>query len=88
MAAVQVDDLHEIPLGTFAVVLPASTYATFTLRGPIGQLGKLKSYARKTWIPSSKYKLKYPYWYEMYGDRFKGMDPASELDLYFPIVAE
>ncbi len=87
MAGVRVDDFSEIPVGTFAVVLPASTYAKFVLRGPIAELGRLKSYARRTWFPSSKYNIKHPYWFEVYGKQFKGMDPSSELDLYYPIVA-
>ena len=87
MAAVQVADFDEIPLGTFAIVLPASTYARFTLHGPVKGIGKLKSYVRKIWFPSSGYKLAHPYWYEVYGEQFRGgVEPTSELELYFPIV--
>jgi AraC family transcriptional regulator len=86
---VEVERVGELPLELVAKVLPATTYAVFTVKGEeITSDWGTRIY--KGWLPQSGYEEAHPYLIEFYdSERFKGMDnPESELDLYLPVVKQ
>ncbi len=86
MAADEVDNLDVIPVRMVAKRLPATTYAVFTVRGGLKELGEGFRYAYDTWLPHSGYEIAHPYDFEFYQDgRFKGDADDSEIDIYIPI---
>ncbi|MBN2565369.1 MAG: GyrI-like domain-containing protein [Candidatus Eisenbacteria bacterium] len=87
LAGVQVSKMSETPLGMVARVLPASTYAVFTHRVADGYEA---TYERiEEWLEEADYAEAYPYDFQLYDSRFKGMgDPESELDIYVPVMKD
>ncbi len=81
----EVGSLDAIPEALFAKVLPAATYAVFTVKGGIPKISETFMYAYGSWIPASPYEVAHPYDFEYYDERFKDDDPDTELDLYIPI---
>ncbi len=82
---VEVNDLQEIPLEMFGLVLPQSKYATFTFKGKNMFSGG--DYIWKEWFPQSKYEEAYSILIQVYDrTRFQGLeDENSELDYLVPI---
>ncbi len=83
---VEVTQLEEVPIELLVKILPASTYAVFTLRGQ--QI--LSDWSREIyqhWLPGSGYRCAYPYAFQLYDERFQGLDhlDQSVLDLYIPL---
>ena len=67
-------------------VLPAGEYATATLRGPeITSDWAQRIY--QEWLPEAGYGQVHDFMYELYDQRFKGLDQLedSEVDIYIPI---
>ena len=75
-----------VPLETVVKVLPATTYAVFTLRGQeiVGDWS-LAIYGE--WLPESGYELAHQYHIQYHDGSFKGFDhlDKSSLDVYVPI---
>lgn len=70
-------------------VLPASSYAVFTLSGE--QItSDWYQIIYRSWMPGSGYREAYRYSFQMYDQRFKGTKrlDESELDLYIPVTAD
>jgi len=70
-------------------VLPACSYAVFTLKGEeITSDWYQKIY--QSWMPGSGYREAYPYSFQLYDRRFKGMDRLEDsvIDLYIPVEHE
>ena len=88
MAGVEVTDVEDLPAEMFVKVLPACTYAVFTLRFVDG-FGQ--AYERIWgWLAESPYTTD-PYAFDIqrYGSRFTGPeDPESEVDIYVPVRLE
>jgi predicted transcriptional regulator YdeE len=86
MVGVEMSEIADLPLPTFAKVLPAGQYAVFTLKGEemVKDWGKA---IYKEWLPSSDYKEAFQCTIERYDeDRFKGWgDPESEVEIWVPI---
>ena len=80
-----VSDLAETPDILFGKILPAATYAVFTVKGGVDKISETFRYAYDQWLPASKYQMAYPFDFELYDERFKGHEPDSELDLYLPV---
>jgi AraC family transcriptional regulator len=87
MVGVEIAEIENLPLELSVKVLPAGTYALFTLRGSEVTSNWPEEIYRK-WLPGSGYQEAFKYTVERYdGQRFKGMDdPESELDILVPIV--
>ncbi len=83
--SVAVSDLAEIPDILFGKILPAATYAVFTVKGGLDKIPETFRYAYDQWLPASKYEMGYAFDFELYDERFKGREPDSELDLYLPV---
>ena len=86
MVGVEVSDPVGLPLELSVKVLPAGTYAVFTLRGP-EITSNWPDTIYKGWLPGSGYEEAHKLTVERYdGDRFKGVDdPDSELDIWVPV---
>ncbi|MUT68281.1 effector binding domain-containing protein [Paenibacillus sp. NEAU-GSW1] len=67
--------------------LPELQLAVVTHKGPISRIKQTYDYFLKRWQPQSDYNLSHPFNYQLYTDKFKGVnEPDSELELYFPVV--
>ena len=79
--------LHHIdPPKPFVVrEIPAGTYAVFTHRGPISTLHETVRYIWGTWARRTSLVLRSAPDFELYGPRFRGESPDSELDIYIPV---
>ena len=86
MVGVEIAEIEDLPLELSVKVLPAGTYAVFTLRGP-EITSNWPDAIYKGWLPGSGYEEAHKVTVECYdGDRFKGVDdPDSELDIWVPI---
>ena len=86
MVGVEISDLEGLPLELSAKVLPAGTYAVFTLRGP-EITANWPDAIYKDWLPQSGYEEAHKFTVERYdGERFKGVDdPESELEIWVPV---
>jgi AraC family transcriptional regulator len=86
MVGVKISDLQDLPLELSVKVLPAGTYAVFTLRGP-EITSNWPDAIYKGWLPESGYEEAHKFTVERYdGDRFKGVDdPGSELEIWVPV---
>ena len=86
---VQVSDLEQLPVEFVEKSIPASRYAIFTFQGDEIQedweFGVLRN-----WMNDSGYQLAFPFNYQLYDHRFKGMDhlSESEIDIYIPIIKD
>lgn len=85
MAAREVSDLSEMPLDMVAKIIPPATYAVFTHTGPIERLPETYRHGYRTWLPASPYESAAWFDLELYGDRFKGDAPDSEIDVCIPV---
>jgi predicted transcriptional regulator YdeE len=86
MPAVAVSDLANQPVTLFGKMLPACTYAVFTAQHGLASIPEAFMYGYNTWIPASRYRVAYPFDFELYDDaRFHGDGPNEEIDVYIPI---
>ena len=65
--------------------LPATNYALFHHRGPVGRIGETFNYIYGTWLPRSKYKLAPSASLERYDGRFGSGGENSEMDILVPL---
>lgn len=84
---VEVAQLEDVPVELLVKVLPATTYAVFTLSGQ--QI--ISDWPREIyhhWLPNSDYRNAYPYSFQFYDERFHGLDKLDEsaLDVYVPVI--
>lgn len=81
-----VSHLDHIPVELVIKMLPVTKYAIFTLKGQeISSDWHLAIYQQ--WMPQSEYSSSYPFSFQYYDHRFKGLENLadSELDVYIPI---
>ena len=87
MACGEVENLDNIPAAMVGKIIPARTYAVFTHKGLLRDLGKTFQHVYHEWLPKSKHKIADCYDFELYDERFQGGDnPDSEIDIYLPVV--
>ena len=83
----QVTQLDDLPVEVTLKVLPATTYAVFTLRGEqiTSDWNKL---IYTDWMSQSGYRSAYPFGFQRYDARFKGVDRIDEsvLEVYVPVT--
>ena len=82
----EIDQVADVPVELVVKILPAATYAVFTLAGE--QI--LSDWPRQIyhdWLPGSGYQPAYNFSFQFYDARFKGMDQLAEsvIDVYVPI---
>ncbi len=83
---VKVGQVEDLPLEMFTKILPAGTYAVFTLKGEQITSDWTKAIYEE-WLPGSGYRERDKFLIEYYDEkRFQGMDnPESQLDIYLPV---
>lgn len=84
---IEVMQLENIPVELLVKILPATTYAVFTLCGQ--QI--ISDWPREIyqhWLPDSGYRNAHPYSFQLYDQRFHGLDKLDEsvLDVYVPVI--
>ena len=81
----RISEVENVPFNLTVKVLPTATYAVFTLTGKaiIEDWNK----EMRAWLEQEGYKQAYPYNFQYYDARFKGMDriDESQIDVYIPI---
>ena len=81
----QISEVAKIPYDLTVKVLPPTAYAVFTLTGK----AIIEDWEREmmAWLGDNGYKEAYPYNFQYYDARFKGMDRIedSQIDVYIPI---
>ncbi len=86
IAGLEVTSVDSIPEGMLDVTIPAGKYAVFIHKGSPQNLRQTYEYIWGTWLPNSEYEADMKYDFELYGERFKGMDnPESEIDIHIPV---
>lgn len=82
----EVTQLEHVPVELSMKVLPPAKYAVFTLKGKQITSDWPKMIYQE-WMPASGYQEAYPYMFQLYDQRFKGLEhlDASVLDAYVPV---
>jgi predicted transcriptional regulator YdeE len=85
-AGLEVDALEDVPPELLVKVLPATTYAVFTLRGAeiVSDWSKMID---EGWLAGSPYEPAYAYGFQRYDHRFKGVDQIEDsvLEAWVPV---
>lgn len=89
-AALEVENLDNVPDGMQAFDLPPQTYAIFTVplagKEPIGtEIGRAFRFIWNTWLPKSGYTFARAPEIEYYDRRFNADTLSGEIDLYIPV---
>jgi AraC family transcriptional regulator len=85
MVGIEVSQAAFAPLELSFKVLPPTTYALFTLKGPEIR-SNWPDAIYKEWLPGSGYEEAFKFTVERYGEKFRGPeDPESELEILVPI---
>lgn len=82
---VEVNQLEDVPVEITIKILPASTYAVFTLTGR--EITSDWPNAIEAWLTQSIYRRAATYGFQYYDERFKDMQHIEEsvLDVYVPV---
>lgn len=82
----RISEITKLPYELTAKYLPPTRYVVFTLKGK----AIIGDWEREilTWLEKNNYREAYPYNFQFYDERYKGLDPVDEsvIDVYFPIV--
>lgn len=82
----EVEKLEDVPADVLIKILPPTKYAVFTLQGKqiTSDWSKL---IFSEWMPGSGYQKSYEYGFQLYDQRFHGLDQLDEsvIDVYVPI---
>ena len=83
---VEVAQLKDVPVELTCKVLPPTTYAVYTLRGE--QITSDWNALIAEWMSHSGYQRAYPYGFQRYDRRFRGVEEIehSVLDVYVPVT--
>jgi AraC family transcriptional regulator len=81
----EVERLEDVPVELVAKILPATTYAVFTLHGE--QINSDWTQLIYGWMSQSEYQRAYAYGLQWYDERFKGLERMDEsaIDVYVPV---
>ena len=81
----RITDISLVPYDMVVKVLPPTKYAIFILTGKAIFEDWEKEI--KAWLDENSYKEAYPYNFQYYDQRFKGLDriEESQIDVYIPI---
>jgi AraC family transcriptional regulator len=84
----EVEQLKNVPPEVVVKILPPTEYAVFTLQGEQIASDWSKTIFQ-TWMPGSGYQAAHKYGFQLYDQRFKGLEHLDEslLDVYVPITA-
>ncbi|MFN4892319.1 MAG: GyrI-like domain-containing protein [Bacteroidota bacterium] len=85
-AAVEVTNDEQVPLGLETLAFKGGHYAIFTYVGPNTGIAAFYQYIFTEWLPNSAYMLDDRPHVEVLGHKYKNNDPASEEDIWIPIL--
>lgn len=86
VAGTVVSEVSSVPEGMVCHEVPATTYAVFIHRGPIGNLPETIRFAMEVWLPRSGYRFNMIE-FERYDHRFSIESPQeSEMETWLGIV--
>lgn len=85
LAGVEVTDFGNFLSKMKRKVISEGTYAIFTHKGPIIEIGKTFEYIYGAWMFESGYEILQQPCFSYYDQRFKFNSKKSELDLYIPV---
>ena len=82
----EIEAPEEVPVELLIKVLPSATYAVFCLQGQ--EITSDWHRAVQEWMVANEYENAFPYSFQLYDQRFKGMDNIEEsiLDAYIPVT--
>lgn len=84
---VVIEDGEPVPESMVVRDMPELQLAVVTHKGKISSIKQTYDYFLKHWLPQSDYKESHSFHFQMYTDKFLGVDnPNSELELCFPVV--
>ena len=83
---VEATSLEDVPVELTVKILPAATYAVFTLRGE--QILSDWQLMIQAWMIDAGFESAHSYGFQRYDDRFKGVERIDEsvLDVYVPVT--
>jgi len=84
-AAVEVNEIINIPNGFNAFTLPKGLYAVFVHRGLPSEFPKTMQFILGQWLPQSEYELDHRPHFELLGLNYKNNHPDSEEEVWIPI---
>ena len=86
LAGVEVARLEETPVELVVKILPATRYAVFTLHG--AEIESDWNQGMADWMARAGYRRAFPYGFQRYDERFKGVDDMerSVLEAYVPVT--
>jgi AraC family transcriptional regulator len=82
----EVEKLEDMPVQVLIKILPPTSYAVFTFKGK--QItSDWPRMIHHEWMQQSKYQAAYKYEFQLYDERFKGLQniDESEIDVYIPV---
>jgi AraC family transcriptional regulator len=81
----EVETVEDVPVELVVKILPPATYAVLTLQGE--QITCDWHNMITEWMDRAGYERAYPYGFQRYDERFKGVDRIDEsvLDVYVPV---
>ena len=82
----EVDKLEDVPVQMLIKILPPTKYAVFTLTGQEITSDWPRAIYHE-WMPESAYQEAHRYSFQLYDQRFKGLENLNEstLDVYIPV---
>ena len=83
-AASEVKDVHNMPVGMEAFIIPGGLYAVFRYKG-LSSDPLIFRYILGTWLPDSGYTLDNRPHFEKLGEKYKNEDHDSEEEIWIPI---
>ena len=84
---IETDGFGELPEGLETKIIPGGRYAVFTHKGTVDTLIKTYDYIMGSWILFTKEILDDREDFEVYDERFLGIDnPESRIDIYIPVI--
>lgn len=84
-AAVEVEDLTNIPEPMQPLVIPSGLYAVFIHKGPASEGPKTYNYIFLQWLPHSDYTLDDRPHFALMGEKYQQHDPSSEEEIWIPV---
>jgi AraC family transcriptional regulator len=86
-AAVEVENVPQIPNTFESFAIPAGLYAVFHYKGSSAD-SSIFRYIFTQWLPASGYELDNRQHFEILGEKYRNADPGSEEDIYIPVKAK
>lgn len=84
-AAVEVNELSQLPAGMESLILPTGLYAVFIHKGPASDGPKTYEYIFRQWLPTSLFSLDDRPHFALMGERYKQDHPDSEEEIWIPV---